>query len=57
MSWCLECHRNPGPHLRPKEAVFDPHWRRDASTPSPGQLLAQYHIRTTGLDDCTVCHR
>jgi hypothetical protein len=57
MGWCLDCHRDPGPHLRPKEAVFDPHWRRTASTPSPAQLLAQYHIRSTGLDDCTVCHR
>jgi hypothetical protein len=57
MSWCLDCHRDPGPHLRPKEAVFDPHWQRSASTPPPAQLLAQYHIRSTGLDDCTVCHR
>ena len=57
MSWCLDCHRDPGPHLRPKAAVFDPHWQRSASTPSPAQLLAQYHIRSTGLDDCTVCHR
>jgi Cytochrome c7 and related cytochrome c len=24
MGWCLDCHRNPGPNLRPPSAVFDP---------------------------------
>src|SRR5215210_6928437 len=23
MEWCLGCHRNPAPHLRPREHVFD----------------------------------
>jgi len=22
MSWCLDCHRNPEPHIRPRELVF-----------------------------------
>ena len=57
MSWCLECHRNPAPHLRPREAVFDPHWQRTSSTPSGEQLLAQYHIHPQTLADCSVCHR
>ncbi len=57
MSWCLECHRNPGPHLRPREAVFDPHWQRTPSTPSGEQLLAQYHVHPRTLEDCSICHR
>lgn len=57
MSWCLECHRNPAPHLRPHEAVFDPHWRRSAETPSGAQLMAADHIHPETLDDCSVCHR
>lgn len=57
MSWCLDCHRNPAPHLRPREAVFDPHWQRTASTPSGERLLAQYHIHPRTLADCSVCHR
>ena len=57
MSWCLSCHRDPAPHLRPKEEVFNPHWHRTASTPSGATLLAQYHIKTENLSDCGICHR
>ncbi len=57
MSWCLECHRNPAPHLRPLEAVFDPHWQRTADTPSGDALMKQYHIHSQTLSDCSVCHR
>ncbi len=57
MSWCLSCHRDPAPHLRPREAVFDPHWQRTPDTPSGAQLMAQYRIHTEALSDCTVCHR
>jgi Cytochrome c7 and related cytochrome c len=57
MSWCLSCHRNPAPHLRPKEEVFNPHWYPTPATPSGQVLMAQYHIDTTSLSDCGICHR
>jgi hypothetical protein len=57
MSWCLSCHRDPAPHLRPKDQVFNPHWHRTDSTPSGETLLVQYHIKTEALSDCGVCHR
>jgi hypothetical protein len=57
MSWCLACHRNPAPHLRPAAAVFDPHWRRARTTPSGRDLMALYHIHPRTLTDCSVCHR
>jgi hypothetical protein len=57
MSWCLDCHRDPAPHLRPKEQVFNPHWQRTPSTPSGETLMAQYQIHTTMLTDCGICHR
>jgi len=57
MGWCLACHRDPAPHLRPAAAVFDPHWHRDARTPSPASLMAAYHIHPQTLTDCSVCHR
>jgi hypothetical protein len=57
MQFCLDCHRDPGPHLRPRSAVVDLHWRRDVSTPTPQQLLDFYHIGRRKLTDCTICHR
>jgi hypothetical protein len=57
MSWCLDCHRNPAPHLRPPEAVFDPHWQRTAGTPTGQELMRRYHIHPATLTDCSVCHR
>jgi Cytochrome c7 and related cytochrome c/Cytochrome c3 len=57
MSWCLSCHRDPAPHLRPKDQVFNPHWRRTPSTPSGETLMAHYQIHTTMLSDCGICHR
>jgi len=57
MSWCLSCHRDPAPHLRPRDQVFNPHWHRGRDTPSGKQLMAAYHIHTETLSDCGVCHR
>jgi NAD-dependent SIR2 family protein deacetylase len=58
MGWCLDCHRDPTPHLRPAAAVFDPDWQAPPDQRAQGQkLLAQYHIDTKHLTDCSVCHR
>jgi hypothetical protein len=57
MQFCLDCHRDPGPELRPRAAVFDTDWRRAAGTPSPAQLLAEYHVPDRNLTDCSLCHR
>ncbi|HEU5016907.1 MAG TPA: cytochrome c3 family protein [Pseudolabrys sp.] len=57
MSWCLSCHRDPAPHLRPKDQVFNPHWNRTPSTPSGKTLMTAYHINTKILSDCGICHR
>jgi hypothetical protein len=57
MSWCLSCHRNPAPHLRPRDQVFNPHWQRTVDTASGETLMADYHIHPKNLSDCGVCHR
>ncbi len=58
MRWCLECHREPERHLRPREHVFDMDWKPPRDQLSLGrELVARYGIDTSRLADCSVCHR
>jgi hypothetical protein len=56
MSWCLDCHRNPAPNLRPVDQVTNMQW-----VPPPDQLeqaraiIEQKHLRPPV--DCSGCHR
>ncbi len=56
MAWCLDCHRNPDKHLRPKSKVTEMGW-----VPPANQLeMAQKFKKERNLkpsSDCTVCHR
>ncbi|MBP0491406.1 cytochrome c3 family protein [Pararoseomonas indoligenes] len=58
MGWCLDCHRDPAPNLRPKEEIYDMDWSAPANQRQQGQkLIHDYLIRTEGLTDCSRCHR
>lgn len=58
MQWCLDCHRDPAPNLRPREAVFSTDWQPPADQAERGRrLLADYAIDVGHLADCSVCHR
>jgi hypothetical protein len=58
MQFCLDCHRDPGPRLRPKDQIFNTQWRRTADTASPAELMGEYHLRNgRRLTDCSICHR
>lgn len=58
MGWCLDCHRNPAPHIRPRDAVFDMAWTPPKDQISEGErLMREYHIETKHLTDCSKCHR
>jgi len=57
MEFCLDCHRDPGPNLRPKEAIYDTRWVRAADTPAPETLRAQYKVGGRNLTECSICHR
>jgi hypothetical protein len=57
MQWCLACHRNPAPHLRPPDRVFSMDGR--GVTPHEAEDLAklmQLHSQRR-LTDCSTCHR
>lgn len=56
MAWCIECHRNPEPHLRPQEFVTKLDWERDPNVhPTGEELKEQNHINPQV--NCAVCHR
>jgi hypothetical protein len=57
MGWCVDCHRNPAPNLRPREEVFNMDWKPSPDTPTGDQLLVAYNIHPATLSDCSVCHR
>jgi len=58
MQWCLGCHRDPGPNLRPESQEFSMDWAPagDRKKLAAG-LLAHYDIHPDRLTDCYVCHR
>ncbi len=56
MAWCLECHRNPAPHLRPREFVTQLDW---VSPEPPAELGAklQASLGIKPTENCSTCHR
>jgi hypothetical protein len=57
MEWCLDCHRDPAPNLRPAANIFDPDWHPPADQEQRGPILAHQNIDNDHLTDCSVCHR
>jgi hypothetical protein len=59
MEWCLDCHRNPEPNLRPQSEIFNVKWRPPPNQDQRGaELFQEYGIRSARfLTSCTVCHR
>lgn len=65
MGWCLDCHRQPENHLRPRDAVFNMSWQPSDEKKPDGEpydqktlgleLREKYHVRS--LTSCTTCHR
>lgn len=54
MGWCLDCHRDPGPNLRPRSEVTNMTWEPDEA------WLAQIGDRVSSLEPpehCSGCHR
>ncbi|HZS37976.1 MAG TPA: cytochrome c3 family protein [Polyangia bacterium] len=58
MDWCLDCHRDPAPRLRPREAITSMEWQPPAGEAGERlarELAAEYGVRK--LTNCTTCHR
>jgi Cytochrome c7 and related cytochrome c/Class III cytochrome C family len=58
MSWCLDCHRNPAPHLRPPGQVFNLDWQPGSDHAAwAHRRMAELDIEPRNLDSCYICHR
>ena len=60
MQWCLDCHRDPAPHLRPAGEVtmMPPPARPDAAARLYGDaVIRAHHIDLARLSNCETCHR
>lgn len=56
MGWCLECHRNPAPNLRPVDLVTKLDWVPDRDPAEIGREI----IAAKGIHpptNCSGCHR
>ncbi len=64
MEWCLDCHRDPTPHLRPPDKVYDMEWHPLVDFKSHEEYQQWQKNRATklfGFDklqmtNCSVCH-
>jgi hypothetical protein len=56
MSWCLDCHRNPGPNRRPVSEITNMKWAppKDAAALA-AKLQAEHPVHPPLL--CSGCHR
>ncbi len=60
MEWCLSCHRDPNPNIRPKAEIYNTSWNSADITPEQqkevdGKIKS---LRNTQmLTSCSTCHR
>jgi hypothetical protein len=64
MEWCLECHRDPTPHIRPRDEVFNMTWspadlrQGSRETKTQADLAREHKVRPPReLTSCSTCHR
>ena len=59
MGWCLECHRAPEEHLRPKDQITNMDWKPEGDASEVGARLKKaYHIHDESyMTSCYTCHR
>ena len=56
MSWCLDCHRNPQPSLRPRNEVTNMRWAPPRDPAARQKQLAALKPVNPPVD-CSGCHR
>jgi cytochrome c7-like protein len=60
MGWCLECHRDPTPNLRPVSELTNMSWKLDEASAMSASAAAAPRLAATSVrppEHCTGCHR
>jgi hypothetical protein len=58
MKWCLACHRDPQPVLRPKDKIFEMRGNDIPSKADQRLLSKNYHLQSKErMTNCSTCHR
>jgi hypothetical protein len=56
MTWCLDCHRNPAPHLRPQSELTTMGWKAPADQAAfAARVIKELSLRPP--TNCSGCHR
>jgi menaquinone reductase, multiheme cytochrome c subunit len=56
MRWCLDCHRDPEPKLRPQEYITSMAWSAGTEQATLGRRL-RVENNINPSTDCSTCHR
>jgi len=56
MKWCLDCHRDPDPHLRPQHEITNMEWAPDRPRREVGATVHE-KLHVNPPVSCTGCHR
>ncbi|HXK02866.1 MAG TPA: cytochrome c3 family protein [Verrucomicrobiae bacterium] len=59
MEWCLDCHRAPEKHLRPRQFITTMGYQPDGGQEEVGlRLKKEYNVKDArALTSCNTCHR
>ena len=57
MTFCLDCHRNPAPNLRPPDKVTDLDWNPQQHLPKDWGKKAVEDWKVNASQNCSACHR
>lgn len=56
MGWCLDCHRNPEPHLRPVDQVTNMNFHAPGDDPLALGRELRESLNLNPSTDCSTCH-
>src|SRR5688500_7110023 len=57
MAFCLDCHRDPAPNLRPPDKVTDLAWNPHQHLPKDWGVKAKKEWKVNASQNCSACHR